>query len=315
MAPGILSGVAMDRFHELLVFRRTVEVGNVTHAAEQLHVSQPAVSRTLANLESRLGVELLRRSKRGVSVTEAGQDFYQQAVEILDRLDEVETGVVARRGSLSGNIRLATTTMMFTDVLAPVIAGFTALHPDVTVESLLGTQALDLSATNIDLAVRGGRPGGQELVVRKLGVVEIALYASPAYLARHGTPETPEDLARHRLIGGTLDSGRGYWQLEAEAEAGVGMSLPVNVHHRADELLGAMALAQAGLGITLAPKYGAATRGLQRVLPGWRAAGPPVFLVWPSIRHMPARVRALADTLIAELPARLRGIRPTAVAS
>ncbi|RVT99007.1 LysR family transcriptional regulator [Rhodovarius crocodyli] len=305
----------MDRFHELQVFRRTVEVGNVTHAAELLHVSQPAVSRTLANLESRLGVELLRRSKRGVSVTEAGQDFYQQAVDILDRLDEVETGVAAQRGALSGSIRLATTTMLFTDILASIIAGFTAQNPDVKVESLLGMQSLDLSAANIDLAIRGGRPGGQDLVVRKLGIVEIALYASPAYLARHGMPETPDDLAQHSLIGSALDGGRGYWQLESETEGGVGMSLPVTVHHRADELLGTMALSQAGLGITLAPKYGAATRGLQRVLPNWRAAGPSIFLVWPSVRHMPARVRALADTFIAELPARLRGIRPAAVSS
>ncbi|RVT91721.1 LysR family transcriptional regulator [Rhodovarius crocodyli] len=297
----------MDRFHEFLVFRRTVETSNVTRAAELLHVSQPAVSRTLANLEARLGVALLRRGKRGITVTEAGQALYGQIVGLLDGLDEMETGVSARRGQLSGSIRLTSSPIIFNELVVPLLARFSESHPEVAVECLLGSENYDLPAANIDLAVRGGRPGGQELVARKIGVAPIALYASDAYLARQGVPQALEELEGHRLVGSLFERDRGFWQLESETREGVALSLPVTVHHRADDLLGSMALMQAGQGIGLAPKYGAAKQGLRRVLPEWRAEGPPIFVVWPATRHMPARVRALADLLIAELPRLVRG--------
>jgi DNA-binding transcriptional LysR family regulator len=297
----------MDRFHEFLVFRRTVETANVTRAAELLHVSQPAVSRTLANLEERLGVALLRRGKRGITVTEAGQALYQQVVDLLDGLDEMETGIARRRGLLSGNIRMTSSPIIFNDLVVPLLARFSESHPEVAVECLLGSDTLDLMAANIDIAVRGGRPGGQELVARKIGVAPVALYASDAYLARHGMPQRLDELERHRLVGSLFDRERGFWQLESETEEAVALSLPVKVHHQADDMLGSMALMRADQGIGLAPRYSAAKQGLRRVLPEWRAEGPPIFVVWPATRHMPARVRALVDLLIAELPRQVRG--------
>ena len=137
----------MDRFHELLVFRRAVETGNVTQAAQQLHVSQPAISRTLSGLEARLGVQLLRRSKRGVSPTEAGQSLYREATDLLDRLQEVETATRAGNTALSGTVRIASAAIMFAEVLAPILARFSAENPAVSIDSVLGMQRIDLAAT------------------------------------------------------------------------------------------------------------------------------------------------------------------------
>lgn len=290
----------MDRFQEMLVFRRVVEAGNVTRAAEALHVSQPAVSRTLAGLEARLGVELLRRTKRGVQPTEAGQAFFRDAVELLDRLDDVEASATANPAALAGPIRLATATLLFSGILAGILGRFVAAHPAVTIDALLGGTQVDLQSENIDLALRGGRPGGEELKFRKLGSIGLALFAAPEYLARAGSPATPEALAEHALIGGVGPGARSHWALETLD--GQAISVPVALRHRCDDLGGAVAMAQAGLGITICPPYLSGTERLRRVLPEWRFPDSSVFLVWPAQRHMPARVRALLDALIREVP-------------
>jgi len=296
----------MDRFHELLVFRRAVETGNVTQAAEQLHVSQPAVSRTLSGLEARLGVQLLRRSKRGVAPTEAGQSLYREATDLLDRLQELEAATRDGDTALSGTVRLAAAAMMFSDVLAPILAPFSATHPGLAIDAVLGMQPIDLAAENIDLAVRGGRPGPLDMKFRKLGQVPVALYASAAYLAAHGDPATPGDLADHHLIGSPMSQGQPGWQLERE-DGGAAMTLPITVRHRTNELVGNNAMVEAGMGIGLLPIYTAQRIGLARVLPAWRATGATVFVVWPASRHMPRRVRAVLDLLIEQVPAALSG--------
>lgn len=295
----------MDRFHELAVFRRAVEVGNVTQAAEQLHVSQPAVSRTLSGLEARLGVQLLRRSKRGVAPTEAGQALYREATELLDRLADAEGAARDGERALSGTVRVAAASIMFTDVLAPILAQFSVQHPAVAIDAVLGMQRIDLAAEGIDLAVRGGRPGALDLKFRKLGQVPVALYASQGYLDRHGAPANPEELAAHHLIDTPLSQGQPRWQLERE-DGGIAMTLPIAARHRTNELMGTNAMAEAGMGISLIPVYTARRHGLVRVLPEWRAEGATIFVVWPAIRHMPRRVRAVLDTLIEELPKALR---------
>ena len=296
----------MDRFHELLVFRRAVETGNVTQAAEQLHVSQPAVSRTLSGLEARLGVQLLRRSKRGVAPTEAGQGLYREATELLDRLQEMESATRASDVALSGTVRIAAAAIMFTEVLGPILARFSEQHPAVGIDAVLGTQPLNLAAENIDLAVRGGRPGPLDLKFRKLGQVPVGTYASSAYLERHGVPQAPEELARHRLIGSPMSLGQPRWEMQRE-DGSAAMTVPVEHTHRTNEFVGAMAMAAAGMGISLMPIYAAQTAGLVRVLPEWRSAGASIFVVWPATNHMPKRVRAVLDVLIRDVPGILRG--------
>lgn len=296
----------MDRFHELLVFRRAVETGNVTQAAEQLHVSQPAVSRTLSGLEARLGVQLLRRSKRGVAPTEAGQNLYREATDLLDRLQEVESTTRDGNTALSGMVRIATAGIMFADVLAPILARFCAENPAVGIDAVLGMQRIDLAAENIDLAVRGGRPGALDLKFRKLGEVPVALYAAPGYLDRHGHPATPDELTRHRLVGSPMSLGLPRWQLERH-DGSAALTLPISPVHATNELLGNNAMVSAGMGISLLPVYTAEKLQLVRVLPEWRAAGATIFVVWPGSRHMPRRVRAVLDLLIQEVPKVLRG--------
>jgi DNA-binding transcriptional LysR family regulator len=281
-----------------------VEAGNVTHAAELLHVSQPAVSRTLSGLEARLGVQLLRRSKKGVVPTEAGASLYREAIDLLDRLAEVEASASAEAQSLSGPVRIAAATLVFTDLITPILKDFCAVHPGVTIDAALGTQPLDLVAENIDLAVRGGRPGGQEMKFRKLGEIGVALYAAEEYLARHGMPATPEELPDHSLIGSPLSGREPRWVLN-RLDGGNSMTMQVSYRYRTDELIGSIALAEAGLGIALVSRVTAMRYRLTRVLPEWEALGPPIFVTWPANRHMPLRVRALLDALIREVPRQL----------
>ncbi len=297
----------MDRFQELLVFRRVVEAGNVTRAAAALHVSQPAVSRTLAGLEARLGVELLRRHKRGVQATEAGLAFFHDAVELLDRLQDAETSAASARATLAGPIRIAAAPLLFTQVLAPLLPDFLAEHPGVTLDATLGGAPVDLVAAGVDLALRGGRPGGQDLKFRKLGVLELALYAHDDYLARNGAPETPEALAGHALIGGIGLTGQSHWPLQGPG--GVSLSLPIALRHRCDDFGGMLAMAGAGMGICMGSRPLVTAHGLRQVLPGWRLPDSPVFIVWPGARHMPTRVRALLDMVLREVPARLRSVQ------
>ncbi|MBL6457557.1 LysR family transcriptional regulator [Belnapia sp. T6] len=290
----------MDRLQQLTVFRRVVETGNITRAARDLAMSQPSVSRIVAELEHRLGVPLLLRSPRGLTPTEAGQAFHAETVRILDELEEAEASLRGAQAALSGPVRIACVAAFFDAVLLPWLKDFLLAHPDVTLDARLASKQVDLIEEGIDLAVRFGPIREQSLIVRKLGRIDFALFASPTYLERAGTPETPEELAQHdfcRLTVGRLDG-----TLILDGPDGRTVSVETHGRFSGDNIDTTSQAARLGLGIALLAPWSVgedlAAGRLVPVLPGWRTEPRDVHAAWPGTHSLPRRVRAVLDVLV-----------------
>jgi DNA-binding transcriptional LysR family regulator len=290
----------MDRLQQLSVFRRVVETGNITRAARDLAMSQPSVSRIIGELEGRLGVPLLLRSPRGLTATEAGQLFHGEAVRILDQLDEAEATVRGAQASLAGPVRIACVGAFFNQVVLPWLRDFLLAHPGIQLDARLDPRPVDLVGEGIDLAIRFGPIREQSLIVRKLGRIDFALFASPAYLERTGMPATPEALAEHEFC--RLIIGRATNLLTLDGPDGRSVTIETHGHFCADSVDSTHVAARAGLGIALLAPWGVtdevAAGLLVPVLPGWRAEPRDVHAAWPGSRSLPRRVRAVLDILV-----------------
>jgi DNA-binding transcriptional LysR family regulator len=199
-----------DRIQELAVFVRAAESGSFSRAARELGLSQPSVSRIIGELETRLGVKLLLRTTRRITVTDAGALFLDRAREILAEIEDAED---AARGldSLRGTIRLALPVLYGTRAIIPRLPKFLSLHPLLQVEMAVVDERQDLVAEGADIAIRLGELGDSVFGARKLETLEIMLVASPAYLKARGTPKVPADLASHDCIFGPRSFGRDSW--------------------------------------------------------------------------------------------------------
>ena len=199
-----------DRWQELAVFVRAAESGSFSRAARELGLSQPSVSRIMSELEARLGVRLLLRTTRRITVTDAGTLFLDRAREILAEIEDAED---AARGldSLRGIIRLAMPVVYGTRKIIPRLPKFLAAHPLLRVEMAVSDERQDLVAEGSDVAIRLGELSDSVFGARKLETLERTLVASPAYLKARGTPKTPADLASHDCIFGPGNFGRESW--------------------------------------------------------------------------------------------------------
>ena len=298
----------MDKLQQLSVFRRVVETGNITRAARDLAMSQPSVSRIIGELEGRLGVPLLLRSPRGLTATEAGQAFHAEAVSILDRLEEAEASLRGAQASLAGPVRIACVAAFFNAVVLPWLTDFLHANPAVSLDVRLDHKQVDLIGEGIDLAIRFGPIREQSLIVRKLGRIDFALFASPDYLRRRGMPETPEELAQHEFC--RLTAGRMNSLLTLDGPEGRSASIETHGGFSADSVDTTHLAARAGLGIALLAPWGVAEEveagRLVPVLPGWRAEPRDVHAAWPSTHNLPRRVRAVLDILVGKATAEPR---------
>lgn len=290
----------MDKLQQLQVFRRVVETGNITRAARDLAMSQPSVSRIVAELEHRLGVPLLLRAPRGLSATEAGTAFHLEAVRILDALEEAEANARGLQGAPTGLVRISCVASFFNAVVMPWLSPFLATHPGLAVEARLEPKVVDLVEEGIDLGIRIGPIRQQSLIARRLGRVDFALFAAPAYLGRAGMPKAPEDLAKHEFC--ILRGSRPGDLLMLEGPDGASASVAMQGRIVADGIETTQVAAEAGLGLALLAPWGVmgpvALGRLVPVLPGWRAEPREVHAVWPGGRALPRRVRAVLDLLV-----------------
>lgn len=298
----------MDRLQQLTVFRRVVETGNITRAARDLAMSQPSVSRIIAELEQRLGVPLLLRSSRGLTATEAGQAFHAEAVQILDRLEEAESNARGAQAALRGSLRIACVATLFNAVVLHWLRDFLLEQPGLRLEVRLDQRPIDLVEEGIDLAIRVGPIRQQSLIARKLGRIDFALFASPTYQARAGLPATPAELGQHEFC--RLTTGLGTGPLPLDGPDGQAVLVETRDRLRADSVDTTHAATLAGLGIGLLAPWGVAQEvaagRLVPVLPGWRSEPRDVHAVWPGGHRMPRRVRAVLDLLVAKAAAEPR---------
>jgi DNA-binding transcriptional LysR family regulator len=290
-----------DRLQEFRVFVRAAESGSFSRAGRELGLSQPSVSRIIGELEARLGVTLLLRSTRRITVTDAGSLFLDRAREILADIEDAEDAARGR-DSLRGTIRLVIPIMYGTREIIPRLAKFLDLHPLLRVELSVADQRQDLVAEGADVAIRTGDLNDSSFGARKLVTLTRMLVASPAYLAARGTPKTPADLAAHDCIFGPGNFGRTSWSFR-RGDSEISVDLQGRICTNSGP--GMFASALAGLGIAMMSTVMAGdelTAG--RLVPLLRAYKLPtvdVHAVFPGGPRPSAKVRALVDYLAVEL--------------
>ena len=184
----------MNQIEDMQTFVRIVDAGSITKAAEQLNPVKSAVSRRLADLEKRLGVSLLTRTTRTQTLTESGKSYYQQSLRIIDDVAELESGIQVSNCALAGRIKIAAPLSFGLDHLGSALRKFNELHPDILFDVDFNDRKIDIIESGFDLAIRIAHLNDSTLIARKLTSIRPILCASPGYLLKHGTPNTPEDL-------------------------------------------------------------------------------------------------------------------------
>lgn len=287
----------MDRFQAIAAFVKVVEAGSFARAAERLDRSVSAVSRQVAELETHLDARLLHRTTRRLALTDTGRAFHQRAVQLLADLEEAEQAAHAGTAQPRGTLRISAAHTFGTRHLAPLVASFMARYPDVRIDMELSDRAVDLVEEGFDLAVRIGTIGSQHLVGRKVASTCLVCCAAPAYLARQGRPDKPEDLVAHACITYAYGPSPNAWRFRDPdgSERTVRVSGPL--HSNDGRFSEAMAVQ--GLGIAREPDFivgpDLAAGRLVRLLQAWDLEPTPIYVVYPSRRHLSAKVRAFAE--------------------
>jgi len=277
-----------------------VETGSFAKAADRLGLSTSAASRYVADLESHLQTRLLNRTTRRVSLTESGRAFYERAVQLLADLAEAEEEASSAAVVPRGTIRLTTSVNFGVRHVAPAIADFLAEHREVRFDVSLSDRVVDLVEEGFDLAIRVGPPGPENLVARKLGETRLVPCASPDYLAKHGAPKAPEDLARHDCFTYEYVSPRHVWRFRDRSGAERSVRVSGSLHSNNGDLLSEVAARGAGIVFEPAFIVGPDVRAgrLVPLLQDFEPLPLPIYAVYPSRKHLSAKVRRFVEFLI-----------------
>lgn len=289
----------MDKFEAMRVFCSVIEAGSFVAAAEQTGLSTTAVSRLVAQLEAQLNVRLLNRTTRRMNPTDEGFAYFERCTQLLADLEEAEASVAGEARRPRGRLRLTAPIALATLRLAPAFADFSVAYPEVTLDVVLSDNVADFAEEGLDLAIRVGRVGSDNLVARHIGETELLVAAAPDYLTRKGIPSHPDDLTHHDCLTYTYASIGNQWTfLDAAGQTTVTrIGGPINANN--GMLLAE--IAAAGGGIVLAPCFILRplidTGRLMRVLPDWIMPRLPIHAVYPTRRHLSARVQAMTAFL------------------
>jgi DNA-binding transcriptional LysR family regulator len=284
-------------------FVRVVEGGSFTAAGKVLAVPTSSVSRAVARLEEELGVRLLHRTTRKLSLTDSGQSFFRRMQAVVGEADEAVRAVGGFASEPRGTVRM-TAPNARTRRFPQIIAGIVRRYPGLVIELQLTNRVVDLVAEGIDLAIRAGLLADSSLVARRVAGSSLGLFASPDYLKRHGRPRAPRDLTRHTCLTYGGPQGKLPWRLRGpNGEKTVAVSGPIVC----DDMTFLQEAAIAGAGIAILPSEicleAVEAKELVRVMPRYSAggSGSGLYLVWPSQKLVPARVVAVREMLIDEL--------------
>lgn len=294
----MLSAVSVPDLGLVAVFVKVVELESFTAAASALGLPKSSVSRSVAQLEEGLGVRLLQRTSRKLSLTDAGRGFFDRVREPLNGVVDALDSAAESSRAPSGIIRITAPPDLGYTLLAAPLAEFLIEHPQIKIDLSLTSRVVDLVQERFDLALRATERGLEDstLVARRLGGPRTGLFASPAYLKRRGKPRTAAELAEHDCILFRAHDGRTVWRLQgSKGEERVTVSGPINV----DDINFVRRAVAEGAGIGTLPVI--AESEAVRVLPDYTLPGGALFLVMPSGRHVPARVALLRDFLIDKL--------------
>ena len=249
--------ISLDRLTGLIAFARTASLGSYTAAARALSVSPSAVSKSVQRLETSLGLALFTRTTRSLTLTSEGADMHERALRLLQGVEEIEQAAVAARGEPAGIIKVTAPLPIGVNLLTPALPRFRERNPKLWVDLRLGDRITDLVEEGIDVAVRVGHVADSRLVSRRLAPHRLCAFASPAYLARHGTPQHPEDLAAHECVNFRYQSSGQTWRWPFDVGERVPGILP-DAGIVVDVSDAVAAILAAGGGIRISPTYIAA---------------------------------------------------------
>lgn len=296
---------------DLRAFCMVVDLGSITASARALGETKGTVSRRLTRLERTLGVVLVRRSPRLVQATEDGVAYRQRIGRALELLDDANHAVQQARASPSGHLRVTAPLDLGVSIVAPLMAGFVERYPDISVEMILSQAVLDFDSNQIDIALRAIRAmPDSSLIAYKLRELDALLYASPAYLRKHGPLKRPDDIVHHRVL--VLRSARGHAVLTLRAKSdGEQVRVRVRVAISASDFSFSREAALAGAGIALLPSV-VAKRDIDEgrlvaVLKDYTVeAGASFYLVHQGTRFLPSKVRVFRDYMLEAFSVRVR---------
>lgn len=291
----------MDRLDAMQLFVRVAELGSFAAVAQQMGVARSVVTRQIAGLEAHLGVKLMARSTRRLSLTSAGTAYLEKCRVILNLVEAAETGVAEERLTPRGNIRISLPLSFGLKRVAPLLLDFAARYPEVALDMDYSDRRMNLIEEGIDLAIRITRQLAAGDVARKIGVSRMRIVAAPDYLARHGRPQKPGDLAHHEYLDYTLAGGSAL-QFIVDGQP---LAVPVRSRITASNGEVLIEAAARGMGITSHPDFIVddyiANGQVEQILADYAMPELGIYALLPSNRHVPYRVRALMDFLAAGL--------------
>jgi DNA-binding transcriptional LysR family regulator len=292
----------MDRFLAMQTFCAVVDAGSFVKAADALGFSKAAVSRYVADLEARLGVRLLHRTTRQLSLTEEGAVFNARCRELLSGVEEAEAEISSRSGAARGLLRVNVPVTFGILHLAPLWETFHELHPHVQLDVTLSDRVVDVVEEGFDMAIRIASLPSSSLISKRLASTRIVLCASPQYLESHGVPSHPSELTNHEVIGYSYWSGGDSWQFDGP-EGPVSVTIKPWIYTNNGDTCRAVALAHQG--IMLQPTFligdDLSAGRLVELLPEYRSIELGIYAIYPTRKHVAPKVRALVEFLAEQL--------------
>jgi DNA-binding transcriptional LysR family regulator len=286
----------MDRLAAMETFVRVVEAASFSGAAKQLRLGQPAVSKTIAQLEDRLGVRLLLRSTHGLTATEAGRNFYERAKRAIEEAEEAELAARSAGVTLSGRLRVCAPVTFARLQVVPRLPSFLAEHPAIDIDMVLDDRNIDLIEAGIDVALRLGRQPDSTLTARKIAECRAVVVGAPVYLDAMGTPRIPTDLQGHQAIIYDQRQGGQVWTFRNGA---VEERVSVTGRFRVSAAEGVREAVLAGLGISIgssewmfAPEL--KSGAVRTLLADWSLPNVELWAVFPTGRQASVKARAFA---------------------
>jgi LysR family transcriptional regulator, regulator for bpeEF and oprC len=301
----------LNKLQAMQLFARVVETGGVTRAADSLQIPKATATTLIQQLEAALGVKLLNRTTRSVSVTADGAAYYPRCLAILDHVRETEESLARRHASPQGRLRVEVPTLIARLVIVPALPAFFARYPDIELQLGCSERRTDLVEEGIDCALWSGELEDSTLIARRVGLLYLGTCAAPSYLAAYGVPHHPDDLKQHRCINHfSPRTGKIFeWVF---AKNGVRVQTSLRGHIALDDENSYVAAAEAGLGVAQIPAFvlkEAMEHGnLELLLGDWFAEPAPLSVVYPENRHLSGQIRVFVDW-VADLLAEHDGIQ------
>lgn len=307
----------MNKLQAMEVFVQVVDAGGFTRAAENMQLPKATVSNLIQALEGALAVKLLHRTTRQISVTADGAAYYERCLRILADVRDAEESLSRTKLSPSGRLRVDAPTGLASEMLVPALPAFFERYPDISVELGCSDRQVDLIEEGVDCAVRGGELGDSSLIARRIGVLSMVTCAAPAYIARHGLPQHPRELERHRCVNYfSAKTGKIYdWDFSRDGER---IQLPLPGVVALNDSNAYIAAGLAGLGVVQSANFVLEEHiragRLTQVLADWTSDPIPIHVVYPQNRHLSAKVRVFVEW-VSELFANHPGMRAAGLTS